>query len=45
MKPEIVTYLSRDEETTIYAEKYVPEKAQAVNSAARAIRYLAVCTA
>lgn len=26
MKPEIVTYLSRDEETTIYAEKYVPEK-------------------
>lgn len=26
MKPEIVTYLSRDEETTIYAEKYVPVK-------------------
>ncbi len=26
MKPEIVTYLSRDEETTIYAEKYVPTK-------------------
>ncbi|MCR4590598.1 MAG: alpha/beta hydrolase [Lachnospiraceae bacterium] len=26
MKPEIITYLSRDEETTIYAEKYVPEK-------------------
>ncbi len=26
MKPEIVTYLSRDEETTIYAEKYVPDR-------------------
>ncbi len=26
MKPEIVTYLSRDDETTIYAEKYVPTK-------------------